>query len=453
MSYSDYYLKSRNRPSAFLYVLAFLAIGGFGFTFFRPSAPSARASKETLMYHSIVNLSPHQAGIYYQTSTPSKSWVLYGENTSNPTEVAFDERDTTSVKSAYNLHYVLLKDLKENTNYSYKIITDSEVISINNKTTFNFSTPKSFTASSGSPQPAYGKVLESNNQPTNSGFVIYYYPDSYPLVSRIKGGDWLISLNTLINRKDGKPVFPKATDTVKIQIINEDLKSTSFETLLQNTTPLLKTVIIGTPYPDDNNEVLSVHTENVATEITKPTPTLTPVKSNSSSSDEIKIMFPKDGAVIPGNNPLIKGIALAESSVNLVLRDSRQTIYTTKLTTNSSGEWKLNLPMKLVPGLHKISITTLNSLKRSITLSSSFTITKSGEEVVLGSATEEATITPEPTEVIAQISPTIDLPTATPTVTQPAVTLTPPVTGDNNLLIMIGSLALVVIAAGVLIVL
>ncbi len=113
MSYSDLYFTTKRRPPIVLYVLAFLALGGFAFTFLRPSAPSARASKENLVYHSVVNLSPHQAGIYYQTVNPTKSWVIYGKDKNNLDRVAFDERDTEDNKLTYNLHYVLLKDLDE----------------------------------------------------------------------------------------------------------------------------------------------------------------------------------------------------------------------------------------------------------------------------------------------------------------------------------------------------
>lgn len=453
MSYSNFYLQNRNRPPLLLYVLAFLAIGGLVATFFRPGVPTTRASKETLISHSIVNVSSHQAGVYYQTTNPTTSWVLFGNEGSSLSRAAFDERDTEENKSTYNLHLVQLKDLEENTSYSYQIIADGEVVSVNNQTTFSFKTPATFTTNTGSVPPAYGKVIEPNNEPVSNGFVVYYYPRAFPIVSFIKGGDWLIALNSLVERSSGKPITPKTSETVKIEIMNEELKNTTFETLLGNTTPLPKTVIIGTPYANDSEEnVLSEHDELSAAS----TPTSAPV--TTPSSELVEITFPKNEAIIPGNNPLIKGYALPNTQVSLALKNSKSALYSTKLTADAKGEWKLSLPMVLQPMSHTLTMSAKDSSGKTVTQTRVFTTTKSGEEVVLGTATDEATLTPSPqvltpTQVIAQVSPTSAIyATPTPIPTQVVYT-TPPVAGDNNTLIMVGSLALVVVAAGVLLIL
>ncbi|MEO6508398.1 MAG: fibronectin type III domain-containing protein [Patescibacteria group bacterium] len=452
------YLKSRNKPPLVLYFMAVLAIGGFAFTFFRPETPSIRASKETVIYHSIGNVSTHQAGVYYQTTNATKSWIVYGESENNLDHAAFDERDTEDNKLNYNLHFVLLKDLQENTRYNYKIIADGEVVSVNGVQTFTFTTPKTaIITNSTSINPAYGKVLQPNNDPVNDGFVLYYFPGAYPLISPIKGGDWLIALNSLVDRDTGKPLTPKPTDTVKIQIIDEQLRSTVIETLLGNTTPLSKTVIIGTNYAQDKDDgVLSAHIE---ISITPDQPAPTTVVKPSFPKSQIEITFPKEDAIVPGNNPLIKGKAVPNSQLSIVLRSTKQTIYTTKVSADAAGEWKVSLPMPLQPLKHVLTVTTKDAANKIVALSRTFTTTKSGEEVVLGEATGSGTITPvvptaTPTQVIAEVSPTLALTTPTAVITPtPIAVTTPPVTGDNTVLIMLGSLALVIVAAGVILIL
>ncbi len=152
-------------------------------------------------------------------------------------------------------------------------------------------------------------------------------------------------------------------------------------------------------------------------------------------------------------------MALPNTQVNVILKNVKETLYTTKITADKVGEWRVTLPMALQPTAHILTVTTKNAQNKNVTLSRNFTIAKSGEEVVLG-ATDEADLTPTviastpiPTQVVAEISPTVVIfstVTPVPPTTAPVVSTTPPVSGDNNILVMIGSLSLVVIAAGVL---
>src|SRR5438105_7272437 len=138
MSYSEIYLRTRNKPSFLLIVMAIIAVAGFFATYFQPNVTTTKASKESLLVHSIVNLSARQAGIYYQTTTKTPSWVVYGTSSNSLNRAAFDERDTEDNRASTFLHYVPLNDLQENTTYYYKIIADGEVISVNNSSTFSF---------------------------------------------------------------------------------------------------------------------------------------------------------------------------------------------------------------------------------------------------------------------------------------------------------------------------
>jgi hypothetical protein len=185
-------------------------------------------------------------------------------------------------------------------------------------------------------------------------------------------------------------------------------------------------------------------------------------KTNKSSG-VIQIVFPKEHAIVPGNHPLIKGKAIPHTDVTLTLRNKKlQTIYTTKLQTDTLGEWKLSLPIPLSPGEYTLTMTTVDGNSSPVKTTRTFTTAKSGEEVVLGTATGEATITPAPTTiaelptatpVISEVLPTNSYATLTPVITKSIVTTTPPVTGENNSYIVLGSAVLVIIGAGVLLLL
>ncbi len=473
MSYSDLYLKSRNPPSFFLYILAFLAIGGVAVTFLRTPAPEIRASKQTLLYHSLVNLSAHQVGIYYQTANKTTSWVIYGPDKGHLDHAAFDERDTESTKSSTNLHYVLLKDLQDNTSYTYKIIAEGEVVSVNTVDSYNFKTVKNVITSSASSPPAYGKVIGQDNQPIDGGFVIYYYPGAYPLVSLVKGGDWLVPLNSLVNKTTGKGIIANAHESVKIQIINEELKNTSFETTLENTTPLTQTVILGNVYHDNilgenvtrspiistkpkeitptpSKSISPTKTGTVSIPHTSPTKVIPPL--GKSSEKTVEITFPKEQAVIPGSRPLIKGHALSNAPISITIRSIKGLVYSTKFISDQNGDWKVSLPLPLSPAVYTLSVTTKGTNDLPVTILRRFTTAKSGEEVVLGTATGEATLTP----TIPILTPTIDLLPTTVYITSTPIPVTPTptqlITGENDTMVILGSMALVVIGAGVLLI-
>ncbi len=450
MSYNDIYIRTRSKPSFILILLALIAVGGFIATFLQPNARISRASKHTILNHLVVNLSARQAGIYYQTDSKTTSWVLFGKDPNNLDRSAFDDRDTESNKSSTLLHFIPLSNLQEDTTYYYKIIADGEVLKPNNSSTFTFKTAH-ITVSNTSIPPAYGKVVYSNNQAVNNAFVLYYYPDAYPLVTAIKGGDWLISLNTLINRTTGKLITPNTSEKVKIELLDEGMKSTSIETELSSTTPLSKTVILGSKYSvEGEDKVLSA---SISASIS---PSISKIKSQSLTSTNIpekpiELSFPREDAVIPGKNPLIKGLAVPNNQVTITLiKKGKGTLLTTKATADSTGNWRLNLPMALEAGSYTITMSTKNSSGLLQNIQRNFTTTKSGEEVVLGTATSEATLTPQPTLVE---SPTESV--ATPYITlPPTATATPkpppPVTGENNNMIIFGSAALIIIGAGVL---
>jgi hypothetical protein len=460
MAYSNIYLQKRSKPSLVLIILSIIALGGFVVAFFKPTAPIIRASRHTLLYHTVVNIAARQAGVYYETEAKTPSWIIYGTSANHLDTTSIDDRDTESEKSSTLLHYIPLKGLKPSTTYYYKIIAENEVISVGSHDTFSFTTSPDYSLANTTP-PAYGKVVYTNGQQASNAFVLYYYPGAYPLLTEVKGGDWLITLNSLINQSDNKLITPDINEKVKLVMKDEDNKVTIFETTLANTTPLSKTVTLGSAYAVNDQTVLGVSTDKPSTKTAVPqkiaakvSPTTVKNSPTPTPHFPISILFPQEDSVIPGGSPLIKGLAVPQKQVAVKLNKNAKMLYSNQISVNEKGEWKLSLPITLTAGDYVLAMNTTDTSGKRVAVQRSFTIGKGGENV-LAVATGPGSLTPTvqatPTAV-PTVAPTA-IPTDTPAPTAPTITVTPPVTGFDASSLMLGGLGLIIIAGGALFVL
>ncbi len=445
MLYSDLYFQSKRRTSIVLVICAVISIVGFLVFFSRVNTLPSRASKRTLKIHSVVNLSARQAGIYWQTDTAEVGWVVYGDSASNIKTVALDERDVESMKSPSKLHFATLKNLKEGTTYYYKIVSGNELLSAQNGDPFTLKTAQTAAAPS-SLKPAYGKIIQPNGEPVDGAFVLLEYKNTYPLLAITKlTGEWLIPLQGSVDRMTGQNEPFDEKEVAHISIIGTE-GATEITARISKINPVPQTLVLGRNYTllEDSN-VLPASTSLVG----------------STSVGKVDILFPREGSIVPGSHPLIKGTGIAGASVKISLNTSPPIVYTTSV--GADGNWSVGSTSPIVPGAYTVTLRTLDKQGGTVQLSRRFTIGKSGEQV-LGDATPSATLTPSTsptaTPTTAPGTPTAtptELPTLTPTTSASSGgTLTPtptaPVTGLDSKPFLIGSLALIIAGAGVLLV-
>ena len=156
------------------------------------------------------------------------------------------------------------------------------------------------------------------------------------------------------------------------------------------------------------------------------------------------IIFPKEGALIPGKIPLIKGIGMPKTSIEITV-NSKKT-YSAIVTSDAGGNWSYLLPEDLELGPHSVVVKTKDGTGKLLTITRKFTIIaqQGNEGRILGTATGEPTIIITATPV-----PTYSIPTTIPTEPSDVVT-TPPVSGSNFIGTIISGLSLIVIGGGIL---
>lgn len=443
MSYSDLYTQQHSRPSQVLVALAFFAIvSAVGYYFLTSSTPT-RASKQVVTQHQQVNISPRQVGVFWEVETNDEGWIVYGENPSRLDQIALDERDLAE-RQERKYHYVLLKNIEPDTTYYYRIVSNNELVSGENNEPFSIRTIPDNTASS-SLSPAYGKILSQSGDPLVNNFIILEVNGAHPLITLTKNtGEWLIPLQYIISSTDRKSI-PVTEDTiVNIRIFNETQQSIVKATLSQ-THPLPQTVIMGNNYTFLEEKVLAATNNRAQT---------------ATNSYTVDLQYPKNGAVIPGNTPLVKGKGIPGKQVSVQINS--RPAFNGSARVDKDGNWSITVNRTIAPGTYTISMITQDNRNRSVEIKRNFTLIKSGEQV-LAESTGSATLTPSPSvtpqTTITQAlsltpSPTLvaSVPTPTDTVIigdlSPTLTPAPPVSGISMIPFMFAGIGLLLLGAG-----
>ena len=426
--YSDLYLQKRSRVPSYLIALALIMVTGLStFFFFSSSSTPTRASKKTVKQQEVVNLAARQLGVYWESEAPDKGWIIYGENPSQLSQIALDERDTSENKTDSVYHFAMLKNLKADTTYYYKIVSNNELISAQGNEPFSIRTTREMLPASAT-KPAYGKVVQPNSEPAQRAIVLIRYKDAYPLVT-LSGstGEWLMPLQGLMSKNDGQPSILQSTDMLSIQIIDEGM-TTSIDTLVSNASPLPQTVMLGKDYKFlDESQVLPAFNQREQ-----------PKPSTNSKQYEVAINFPRDGAVIPGSQPLIRGVGVPGNDV--VININSNPPFSAKTTVDSKGDWRVSIPGSVLAGNYNLIMTTEDGTGKKVGEKRTFSIAKSGEQVLrdaTGSATLRPTRSVSPTKAISPtkpattISPTTNPLNITPTLSA-TLSATPTLTATDS---------------------
>ncbi len=427
MSYSQFYLKKEAKiPTIVSFLVVALILILMGKFFFSVSFPST-ASKKQLHRMEIANIFSNQTTIVWQTDQKETGWVVYGTDKNQLNQTASDDRDLDKNKNSFLLHYVTLQNLKENTQYFFKIVSNSGLIEKPNRDAFGFKTPSSKLAVRNL-SPAYGKVINQLNQPVENTLVLLYINHAYTLAGLSKSsGEWLIPLNYIIDSSTQEIKNIGKDEAVRLQFLSEEGPPSNIKAVVSNLSPVTENVVIGKDY-----------------DFTKPSDVLSADSQRITAS--IEIVFPKENATIPTGNPLIKGKAVPNSTVSVTVSEGKSAT-SVQAGVDKDGVWQVTLPQQLAVGQHTITLQAKDQSGNILTKTRLFTVAKSGERV-LGEATGSATptITPAPTTTTQPIT------SVTPTTLTATVTPKPPVTGENITYLGLTSGALILLGLGILVV-
>ena len=450
--YSELYTQSRFRFTKYLaFVALFVVVSTIVFLLAQDSSPT-RASKRKLKEHEIVNVSPRQIGIFWETDEPDEGWLMYGDNQSSLDQIALDERDVRDEKLKRRYHYALLKNLQPNTNYYYKIVSNNELITQEDKAAFEAMTLEE-AASMSSLSPIYGKIIQTNGQPARSAYAMLIVGNAYPLLSMTGNtGEWLIPLQYIATKQTRSPVPVTEEALITIQLFDDDNRSMVRSTI-DRSRPIPQPITLGNNYSFiSESDVLSVQdTKKVEAPVRKET---------------VDIRFPKQGAVIPGVAPLIKGYGIPGKGVEVNIDAKPE--FSSRVTVDEKGEWNVPVKISIKPGKYTLTVETEDTKGNVVQLKREFTLIKSGERVLGESdqATPSGTITPStaPSIVVSTATPTpskVVSPTPTGTLASPTPIIsgtltgvpTPPVSGMSIIPVMMAGIGMIAFGIGVMLLL
>ena len=448
MAYSNLYFQRRNNTTLVVAALAVLLF--FGYVAVGPSLNSipTRAALKSLKRHESVNVLANQVSILWITEEEENGWIVYGKSPSDITQSAADERDLGETKSARTIHLVTIKDLEPRTQYFYKIISGNSVVKAGDTDYFSFKT------ASGNPpgtsvKPAFGKVIGASGNPHPGALVLYRYGGAYAQAAFTKlSGEWLIPLQQIADPQTSDFIPVDESELVTIEIFDGGSGLSTIEAYVRFTNPLPQTIILGKNYTFlKESDVLPAET-SIAEE------------AESTGEYPVAITLPKPNAIIPATRPVLKGSAQPGKTVEISVNSEPG--YIVRKTADFAGGWFVDVPVPFSPGSYKLTVKTEDGKGTPVTLTRSFTIAKSGEQV-LGDATPSGTITPsatpsaEPTaQLTASPSPTdIVTPTQTPLPTElptavPSPSVLPTSGAFNPSPMLWGSAGMIIVGVGLL---
>lgn len=384
----------------------------------------------------VVNRTAHGFEVVWSTKKPAteEQWVEVG--TGKESYPIMGKFDTSG-----GVYHATVEGLKPDTTYYFRVRVGTKTYILPSLNSKLVHTPKEVAEKPIS--PAYGKVALPSTRPYGNGLLIYEVDGFYPLAVITKEtGEWLMPLNGLVEKKSDSIVPVNDTNQVSIKIFS--YPEGNVRTIVGQTRPLKQTIIAGTSLhiaeaPQvANGSVLGTYTQG----------------STQKTNDILSVTYPKENALIPGNTPLIRGTAHAGKDVTVLIQGPTKQ-YSYRATADEVGNWLVQHPLVLEAGKYTILVNEVSTEKLPVTIKRTFSIIKSGEQV-LGVATGSPTLIPTMPPVV----PTYANPTTIPTsILQPTTivptrfvpTATQPVTGGGMSSFLFGSLFFIIVGAGLVI--
>lgn len=438
MSYSSNYVKHGRKQLLVLSVVSLLSLLFAGTLFYRQMGrQNGWKTTKGIEKLSIVNVSPHGFDIAWSTKDQvlDDQWIEWGTRKD-------DFKTKKSPEYINGIYYAKVTGLSANTTYHFRVRKGVYTYELSNLIVTTIRTPKSVKEKPIS--PAYGKAILPSGKPYMNGLLIYEIDGFYPLAVFTKEtGEWLLPLTGLIEKKSN--AIQTVSDTAPVSLKLFSYPDGIVRTTMIQTRPLRQAITAG----------ISLRLAQVIQE------GKVLGESSQQSAPDIKgqprIIYPKENGIIPGNTPLIRGVGVALKDVIVLIQGpTKQYSYRTK--ADERGDWLVKYPLALENGRYTIAASTVDKSGAPLTVRRSFTIIKSGEQV-LGSATGSPTLVPTAPPVPTTTSPTIAptkaqvYPTLTPyptsiVPTRLIPTATPPVSGGGMSGFLFMALFCIVIGTG-----
>ncbi|KKP80401.1 MAG: Hemagglutinin/hemolysin-related protein [Candidatus Levybacteria bacterium GW2011_GWB1_35_5] len=396
----------------------------------------------------ISNITDTSFTVSYSTEDAVSGALNYGEDSSFG-QSALDDRDQSLGKiSPYNLHNITVRNLDPGKIYYFSIISSQDTY-LNNSNPFEVTTGASIEDIPLEQNPMSGKLILPNGKAPGEA-IIYVTAQGSQVISAMtkEDGTYLLPLNSL--RTSDLTSYFKLNEgkILKILAIGENL--TSNVILFSDQIDPVPAVTLS------NNYDFTVNTLPKASDSAR-LEGFPSFSSSQESQDSTKknprILTPQKEQGFTDLQPEFKGTAPANETVQITINSNEE--IKAQIKADANGNWKYRPPTELSPGNHTVTITTKDTSGNTKTITQSFIVYASGNQIAgaNGSPTPTQTPTSTPTVTIAPTTITPIEPTLTPTPTETLSQFTPtpttplPPTG-NATIITAGVIGLLITLIG-----
>lgn len=362
------------------------------------SPSGASGSHEPKNIH-ITNISETSFAFSWTTDALSIGTILVSSSGMS-NRIYYDERDDSGKLGKYNTHRITVRDAHPNTGYTIKLMSDGSQY-LNQGKPYGVQTASSLPTNTNSMEPAYGTILSDNGTPID-GALVYLTIDGGQELSTITkpSGLWLIPLNQV--RTQDLSSFLPTIERMNESIVAEDniLQATATTDTL-NDSPV-PDMTLGKNFDFRKQQAKTTGNTGLALRATPPPapPVATsnlPIggavlgESTTSRTFSVSLTTPVQGAALPTTLPLIQGTGVPNKYVGISVGILQPQTGSVKVGLN--GLWSYTPTKPLAPGNQSVTMTSIDNKGKTIAITHTFEILKSGTQV-LGVATPSATIAP-----------------------------------------------------------
>lgn len=373
----------------------------------------------------ITNISDTAFSVVYTTSQSTTGTLILGSDPTKTDKLVLDDRDQASgTAKNYFVHHITVKNTTPDTSYSFFILSGTDVFGADeNKTAFVLRTGKTINSEPSAQPPLTGKVAES----ASGDALIILTPENGASVSTLikPDGTYFLPLNAVRDSSSQSYLSLQGDSRLSFLFLKNGASS-HVKAFVSQTDPL-PLVSFGQDY-DFTTLSPPTSTSTSASSSATPTPRTSdtfPSFENASESPIVSLSVPTEGT--PDDQPLLKGTGIPDETVSIEIHSDQ--VITDSVTVNKNGQWSYRPSTPLTPGVHTITIKSLNATGLLQTITQSFTVYAEGSQSTEPSVspTTPPTATPTPTQALAATpTPTLVLPTSTPVPTQAAISTPTP---------------------------
>lgn len=348
----------------------------------------------------ISNVTDTSFTVSYLTEDSVTGVLNFGDSTALG-QSALDDRDQNSGKiSTHKLHNITVRNLDPEKTYYFSIISSQDTY-LNNSNPFEVTTANVIEDTPLEQNPMSGKLILPGGKPPSEAIVYLTTQDSQIISTLTRNdGTFLLPLNSLRTSDLSSYFTLKEGKILKLLAIGGGLISNV--TLFSQQIEPVPTITLSNNYDFTLNSLpkasSSASLEGFPSFSSNQAP-------KETSKKDPQILTPQNEQGFTDQQPEFKGTAPANETVQITINSEEEIKATVKADAN--GNWKYRPTSELAPGNHTITITTKDASGKTKTITQSFIVYASGNQIAgaNGSPTPTKSPTPTPNAPTSTIAP------------------------------------------------